>query len=268
MDEALFGVRMGKQSNTKAMVALDLISKLVVVGAPGLYFIGWAYAEGLWTAFGVSDGSLGYSSIELMKLGVIGVINSFLSVVASKWIISTILLLFVAMLVLIMLRFWLPRGLMFGYAKILWIKRKVLSSQQLRLRRKVSVAKFIDNAFEKVALLTVGFAGFVVGGVILVLILVGPALALGKEDGASWLARLKDLEHDKQGFLMGVRMNSVSISIGCGGEMCVVYSGMAIEVIKKSEILRFEPCRQVRYGHAGRLYCAKLWGLENELGIQ
>lgn len=259
---------MGGQSNTKAIVALDLISKLVVVGAPGLYFIGWAYAEGLWTAFGVSDGSLGYSSIELMKLGVIGVINSFLSVVASRWTSSAILLLVVAMFVLIMFRFWLPRWLMFCYAKILWVKRKVLSSQRLRLRRKVGVAKFIENAFEKVAFLTVGFAGFVVGGVILVLILVGPALALGKEDGASWLARLKDLEHDKKGFLMAVRMDSVSILIGCGSEMCVVYGGMAIEVIKKSDVLRFEPCRQVRYGHAGRLYCVKLWGLENELGIQ
>ncbi|MFT3669536.1 MAG: hypothetical protein QM795_13380 [Pseudoxanthomonas sp.] len=68
----------------KVLQLIDLAAKLIVVGVPVLYFMGWSYLEKYWEKLGVSDTLLGLSTPDYLRSGAMVLMVSFIEL--SPWV--------------------------------------------------------------------------------------------------------------------------------------------------------------------------------------
>lgn len=241
----------------KVLQLIDLAAKLIVVGVPVLYFMGWSYLEKYWEKLGVSDTLLGLSTPDYLRSGAMVLMVSFIEL--SPWVLRFSILIVVVIFALVITRmFFLPnlfsarRGVRAAQMAQKKDAGKRLLPEYRRLAR--TVDGLVDTVSAGSLSLMVSFL-FLLG---LILVGIKPSQVMAEEAAAKKLASLSNAAVEDGNWLIAysdVAPGRPSLIVQCGGDTCVVLTGDRMEVWQRSAIARMETCRLVGKADDGTFQC-------------
>lgn len=242
----------------KVLQLIDIAAKLVVVGVPVLYFMGWIYLETYWKKLGVSDGLLGLTTTDYLRAGAMVLLMSIAK--ASGWILIFALACAVVITLLVAARvIFLP--------KLFAVNRKlqaVQAVQRREARRRVSpkhrrLANRLDAGADTLAAgamaLLVSFM-FLLG---LIVVGIKPSQMAAEEQADKLLKAIAKLSSEDGDWLIAhleAAVGRPALVVQCGGETCVLLADDRMEVWPRASINRMETCRRVEKSDDGTFHCA------------
>ena len=243
----------------KVLQLIDLAAKLVVVGVPVLYLMGWSYLETYWKGLGVDDTLLGLSTVDYLRSGAMVLTVSIIEL--APWVKWLAMVCLVAIIALMAIRlFWLPH--------LFAADRQVRAAQaaQLRDARRRTSPKHRELAQTLDALVDMVSAG-ALAVLFSFLLLIGfiflgikPAHTMAEEEAAKTMESIRKagLKEDNRliAHLDGLQGRSALV-VKCVGEACILATGERIEVWPRSAVTRMETCRRVGKTDDGRFHCLK-----------
>jgi hypothetical protein len=241
----------------KVLQLIDLAAKVIVVGVPVLYFMGWSYLEKYWEQFGVSDTLLGLSTPDYVRSGAIVLMVSLLEL--SPWVLRLAVASVVLISALVVARiFFLPNlfSVHRGVRTAQTAQKKDAGKRLLPKYRQL--ARTLDGLVDTVA---AGSVSFLIPFMFLVALIVAgikPSQAMAEKDAAEKLKSVSNAAVEEASWLIAHSDEAAgrpSLVVQCGGEVCVVLTGDRTEVWPRSSITRMETCRRVGKADDGTFHC-------------
>jgi len=241
----------------KVLQLIDFAAKLVVVGVPALYFMGWSYLEKYWEKLGVSDTLLGLSTPDYLRSGAMVLMVSFIEL--APWVVRLMVACLVAVCGLIFARVFFLRQLSFANRSDRTAEeRKKKDASKRLLPRHRHLARTLDGLVETISsgsiALLVSFAFF--AG--LIALGIKPSQDMAEKDAATKLRAVSRAAVEEDNWLLAhseAAPGRAAHVVQCGGEVCVVLTGERTEAWPRSSITRMETCRRVGKADDGTFHC-------------
>lgn len=240
---------------SKTQHLIELATKLTIIGVPALYFAGWAYLDAYWDEFGISDGLLGYSSVDYIRSGALVLIQSILRgtawVLWFAWISAAVIILLACVRA-----FAIPR-----LAGVSMSARKLQIEMQRRGRvspKHRALASFVDTVVENAQVGTLSLLMLFLFAFALIYLGIKPAAYKAKADAEKErdsLAKLATLERNWVLAYTDAESGRPALVMQCGSEMCVLVRSEKTDVVPRSTVTRMETCRRVNRADDGSLRC-------------
>lgn len=237
---------------------LDALTKVVVVGVPGLYLFGWAYLESFWGAFGLDDVAMGYTTVEYVRSGSMALIGCVFGTLNSwRW----VMLAPIALMLLLVLIKVLALGRLHKLRRSARVfRRRIRSAREPLKGERAKIAALLDRGVDIVANTSLSVLGVALVVGVFLLVAAGSGGELGKKRGVARLEMISSAETESAGFTFVPAMagtGGAAILVGCSAANCAVYNGRYVSVVTRTAIPVMIPCRTVRADRQGGLYCAK-----------
>lgn len=229
----------------------DLATKAIVIAVPVLYFVGWAYAEGFWKVYGISDEIMAYTTQELMRIGGIVLLENSLHVVAAVVVCSSVVI--AAAFVLEVVKDFLVGKWSSWKEK----RKRDKDAERPGAPKKRPASQQVTNVLQVATGTATKLFALSVAYVILLAAAIHPAIERADTEAREGVLLFQNhLTVDQRFTLayMSAKPDQPRILIRCSNAACALYTGTGIEVVAKDAVERMLPCAKVEQEN-GVLVC-------------